>query len=86
MLIGQGVDPLRKEEMLAFLHQQPEVQHIFNLLTLQMGSDVMVAVKARMSEADSSVAMIKDINQVESRFRDNFPEVRWLFFEPDLND
>ena len=51
-----------------------------------MGRDVMVAVKAKMRPAASAVALIEAINRVERGFRAEFPQVRWLFFEPDLAD
>ena len=86
LLIGQGVQPDIKEKMIDFLSNQSEISRIFNLLTLQMGSDVMVAVKAEMTETDSAEVLIKDINRCEKAFKQEFPQVLWLFFEPDLKD
>lgn len=86
MLIGQGVDPLRKKEMLAFLAQQPAIGKVYNLLTLQMGTDVMVAIKAHMREGLSARELVDAINATEVKFRQDFPEVKWLFFEPDNHD
>lgn len=83
LLIGQGVDPLVDAEMRRFLGAQPEVADLLNLLSMQMGDRVMVAVKARMSPAADAPALIDAINRVEARFRLAFPEVMWLFFEPD---
>lgn len=83
LLIGQGVDPMVDGEMRRFLGEQPEVAQLLNLLTMQMGDRVMVAVKARMSPAADASALIDAINRVEARFRGAFPEVMWLFFEPD---
>ncbi len=86
LLIGQSADPAQREEMKAWLQQQPQVAHIYNLLTMQMGSDIMVAVKARMNDAGSQDALIDAINKVEADFRQKFPQVMWLFFEPDNQD
>ena len=86
LLIGQGVDPLRKKEMMAFLNDQNSIKNIFNLLTLQMGSDVMVAIKAEMQEVVSATELIDSINATEKQFKQQFPEVKWLFFEPDNID
>ncbi len=86
LLIGQGVEPKVKEEMERFLVQRPEVETLFSLLTLQMGNDVMVAVKALMTEKDSAQKLITDINTCEAAFREAFPETMWLFFEPDFHD
>lgn len=86
LLIGQGVEPKRREALVAFINAQPEVDVLLNLITLQMGPDVMVAVKARMSPAPDQTALIEAINRVERAMKAEFPDVRWSFFEPDIAD
>jgi len=86
LIIGQGVEPAREKEMLDFLHDMESVEKVFNLLTLQLGSSVMVAVKAKMIAQNSDTDLINAINDVEKNFRAEFPEVQWCFFEPDLHD
>ena len=55
-------------------------------LTQQLGSEVMVAVKARMTPQSSDAALVHAINKVERSLKERFSEVRWVFFEPDLAD
>ena len=86
LLIGQGVEPRRRAEMLTFLKSRPEVAEVLNLITLQMGPDVMVAVKARMEPASSDRGLIDAINTVEAAMKAEFGEIRWSFFEPDVTD
>lgn len=86
LLIGQSVDPLVRNKMQAWLRARPEVENLFNLLTMQMGGDVLVAVKAKMTATGSELALVEAINTVEAGFRQQFPDVRWLFFEPDIQD
>ncbi|MET3651324.1 cation diffusion facilitator family transporter [Dyella japonica] len=86
LLIGQGVEPKRREELMAFINARPEVDVVLNLLTLQMGPDVMVAVKARMSPAPDQTTLIEAINSVERAMKAQFPDIRWSFFEPDIAD
>jgi cation diffusion facilitator family transporter len=86
LIIGQGVEPATKQDMVKFLQEQPEVERIFSLLTLQLGDDVMVAIKAQMCPQPSDTALIEAINAVEARFRQQFPGVLWCFFEPDFED
>jgi hypothetical protein len=69
--------------MLAFFEKREEIDHVFNLLTLQLGNDVMVAVKAKMDSAES---LIEAINRCEAALKQAFPQVLWSFFEPDLED
>lgn len=82
MLIGQSMDPLRERELRAFVEARPEVLGIISLITLQLGSDAMVAVQARMREATHAPALAE---QIERAMKQAFPEVRWSFFEPDLS-
>jgi cation diffusion facilitator family transporter len=86
LLIGESVEPRMRQAMQRFLEDRSEVDQVFNMLTLQMGNDVMVAVKARMREQKSARDLIDDINRCERAFKQTFPEVRWLFFEPDVSD
>ncbi|KGI77869.1 cation diffusion facilitator family transporter [Oleiagrimonas soli] len=86
LLIGHGVEPKQREAMLGFLRERPEIECVYNLLTLHMGPDVMVAIKARMRAAASGRAQVDDINAVERDFRARFEAVRWCFFEPDVDD
>jgi len=86
LLVGQSAPPEVVAAMRAHLESQPEVKTVFNLLTQQLGSEVMVAVKAQMAPQPTDVALIDAINRVESRLREGFPQVRWIFFEPDVKD
>ena len=86
LLIGQGVEIHISDKMRRFLLERPEVEKIYNLLTLQMGPDAMVAVKARMRPTGSEDELLNSINHVEREFRQAFPMVKWLFFEPDNGD
>jgi hypothetical protein len=51
---------------------------------LQLGTDVMVSIQAEMHEAESAVALVTRINEIERALKLEFPEVRWSFFEPDF--
>jgi divalent metal cation (Fe/Co/Zn/Cd) transporter len=86
LLVGQGVEDEVRKEMCAFLENRPEIGKVLNVLTLQMGQDVMVAVKAHMRPTPSAEAMIQGINAVEDAFSSAFPQVAFIFFEPDLAD
>jgi cation diffusion facilitator family transporter len=86
MLIGQSADPIVSQGMKHYLEQRPEIARVFNLITLQMGNDVMVSVKVQMATAATVPALIASINRVEKEFRQQYPQVRWSFFEPDSSD
>lgn len=67
LLIGQSAEP----ELLARMHKHlievPEIVELYNLLTQQSGSEILVAVKARMQPQGSEVALIEAINRVDGR-------------------
>ena len=85
LLIGQSVEPAEREAIRDFIASQPEVRRVFSTITLQLGQEIMLAVKAEMREADGR-RMIDQINAVEERLHERFPAVRWIFFEPDVVD
>ena len=86
LLIGQSVEPEQRIQMLDFFQKQDEIDEVFNLLTLQLGKDVMVAVKAKMAKTDSAEALVEAVNRCEVGLKRAFPQVMWSFFEPDLKD
>ena len=86
LLVGQSAESGLVERMREQLGSQPEVASVYSLLTQQMGGDIMVAVKAKMRATGSDGTLIEAINRVERAFRQQFPAVRWMFFEPDTGD
>jgi hypothetical protein len=86
LLIGQSVSEEKRAAIRAHLEARPEVLKIFNVITLQMGPDVMVATQACLGHDLPSSELVRRINVVEESLRGAFPEVRWSFFEPDDSD
>jgi divalent metal cation (Fe/Co/Zn/Cd) transporter len=86
MLIGQSADPLVVQDMKRYLEERPEIARVFNLITLQLGNDVMVSVKVQMATVATVPALLESLNRVESEFRQRYPQTRWSFFEPDSSD
>lgn len=86
LLVGQGVDPAIRQKMILLLNERPEVEAVLNILTMQLGDDVMVAVKAKMHPAGSEQLLIANINTCEQALKTAFPQVHFLFFEPDILD
>jgi len=84
MLIGQSVDPAVQARMRRFLDERPEIGNVINLITLQLGNDVMVSVQAEMREEQSARSLAMQINDIERALKREFPEIRWSFFEPDI--
>jgi cation diffusion facilitator family transporter len=86
LLIGESADPETVSAMRQFLSERPEVAELYSLITLQLGTELMVAVKGRMQQQGTAGELVEDINCVEAALRTAFPQVRWIFFEPDVKD
>ena len=84
LLVGQGVERHVREEMLAYLGAEQAIEKVLELLTLHMGADVMVAVKAKMRPQGNLDTLVNEINRIEASFKERFPQVQWIFFEPDV--
>ena len=50
---------------------------------MQLGSEIMVAVKAKMVKVDSIDQLIHNINNCEFELKKEIPTIKWVFFEPD---
>jgi cation diffusion facilitator family transporter len=85
LLIGQSADPETETRLRNFLESHPEIERVLRLLTLQLGTSVMVSVKVQMKAA-TAAELVEGINRAERAMRAEFPEIQWLFFEPDVAD
>jgi len=84
LLIGQSTDEVTTAQIKALLESRPEIDSIINLITFQLGPQIMVAVKAKMNNTNSVNDLILNINNCESELKKNIPAVQWVFFEPDI--
>jgi cation diffusion facilitator family transporter len=85
LLIGQSADPEMVARLREFLEKQEHVDTVLRILTLQLGTSLMVALKVKMNSS-SAAEMVAAINRAERALRAEFPEIQWLFFEPDIVD
>jgi len=85
LLIGQSADPMVEAQMQEFLRKQEGVERVLRVLTLQLGATLMIAVKAQMKAA-TAAELVAAINRTEAAMRAEFPQIQWLFFEPDVAD
>jgi len=86
LLIGQSSDSETTTEIKVFLDQRPEIDRILNLITLQLGAQIMVAIKAKMAKVDTVDQLIDNINTCEAELKKSNPAIQWVFFEPDVMD
>jgi len=84
LLIGQSAEAETIVAIEAFLDGRPEIERVLNLITLQMGPQILVAVKAKMVTAPSTLQLIQNINTCEAELKKLNPAIQWVFFEPDI--
>jgi cation diffusion facilitator family transporter len=83
LITGQSAEPEVEAQIRRALTSRPEIAEVFHLITLQLGGGILLAVKARMRESQDASRLIDDVNRVEADLRIAFPQIQWLFFEPD---
>ena len=86
MLIGRSIEPALQEAIEAFLNERPEIARVFSAICVQLGPDIAISIKAEMNERVDAMKLIADTNKVEYEIKQRFPQIRWSFFEPDIED
>ena len=86
MIVGESAEPAVRAAIRTHIEAQPEVRHVVNLITLQWGEKLIVAVQAEMRESGSAAALVGSINRVEASIQAAFPQARWVFFEPEIRN
>ncbi|RJX31538.1 MAG: cation diffusion facilitator family transporter [Oxalobacter sp.] len=84
MITGESASPEKQAAIRAFIDSQEEVECVINLITLQWGGELMLAVQAKMRPQPSDRALIDAINVIEDRIQEQWPQIKWCFFEPDI--
>jgi cation diffusion facilitator family transporter len=83
LLVGQSAEPPVREAIHAYIGMALSVEEVLHVITLHFGDDIMVAVKARFKETHSVGQLAAEINALEAAMKQEFPQVKWIFFEPD---
>ena len=83
MIVGESAAPETRAEIERFVAEQPEVERVFRIITIAWGSQLMVAVKAKMAHTETALQMVDAINAVEDRLQRRWPQAKYVFFEPD---
>jgi cation diffusion facilitator family transporter len=83
LLVGQSAEAPVRAAIHAAVGRAPAVEQVLNIITLHFGDDVMVAVKARFRGATTVADLAVQINEIEAGLKREFPQVKWVFFEPD---
>jgi len=86
LLVGRSADPLIQEAIEKIIGQEPDIEKVFNTITMQFGPDTMLAAKIKMRSGLDIDAAVDSINALERRLKDEIPNLQWCFIEPDIVD
>ena len=86
LIVGRSAEEDLQEALEAQIAAEPGIDKLFRAITVQMGPQVMLAVKVRMTPGLSIEEAVKCLNALERNIKTRFPEVAWCFVEPDTHD
>ncbi len=86
LLIGRSADPDLISAIEKQISNDVEIKEVFNIITLQMGPQIMLAAKIRMNDNLKFNDVCEKINLLEERLKQQFPEIGWCFVEPDIHN
>jgi len=86
LIVGRSAEEDLQEALRTEVAASPDIEKLLNAITLQMGPDVMLALKVQMRAGLTLEAAVDSINELERRIKAKFPEVAWCFVEPDVAD
>ena len=86
LIVGRSAE----EDLQQAIHVQIEasdgIEDLLNAITVQLGPQVMLAIKVRMTAGIPVEQAVANINALERSIKAKFPEVAWCFVEPDVAD
>ncbi len=86
LLVGRSADPLIQKAIDNIIGQQPDIEKVFNIITIQFGPDTMLAAKIKIRSGMDIDAAVMSINVLERRLKEEIPNLEWCFIEPDIAD
>jgi cation diffusion facilitator family transporter len=86
LIVGRSAE----EDLQAAIHAEIEasegIDDLLNAITLQLGPQVMLAIKVRMVPGTSLEKAVAQLNALERNIKAKHPEIAWCFVEPDVTD
>jgi len=86
LLVGRSADPLIQEAIDKVIQDDEDIERVFNTITMQMGPYTMLAAKVKLKSGIDIDTAVDDINDLEARLKEDIPNLKWCFIEPDSYD
>ncbi len=86
LLVGRSADPLIRQAIDEVIREHDDIEQLFNTITMQMGPYTLLAAKVRLRPGIDIETAVRDINELEVRLKEEIPNLKWCFMEPDTVD
>jgi cation diffusion facilitator family transporter len=86
LIVGRSAEEDLQKAIAEHIEATDGIEELLNAITLQLGPQVMLAIKVRMTPGISIETAVELINGLERSIKARFPEVAWCFVEPDDTD
>jgi cation diffusion facilitator family transporter len=87
LLLGESADPKLEQAIVQLTIDDPNVDKLIRLLTIQQGpNEIVAAMKLKFRDGLETKQLVDAINTFEVELKKRVPEVRWSFIEPDYTD
>jgi cation diffusion facilitator family transporter len=86
LIVGRSAEEDLQQAIHAQIEASDGIEDLLNAITLQLGPQVMLAIKVRMTPGIPIEQAIANLNALERTIKAKFPEVAWCFVEPDVAD
>ena len=86
LLVGRSADPLIQAAIDKVIREHGDIEQVFNSITMQMGPYTMLAAKIKLKSGIDIDTAVNDINKLERRLKEEIPNLKWCFIEPDVVD
>jgi cation diffusion facilitator family transporter len=86
LIVGRSAEEDLQQAINAQIAGERGIEKLYHAIIMQMGPQVMLAVKVKMAPGQSLDEAIACLNRLERTVKAKFPEVAWCFVEPDNAD
>jgi len=86
LLVGRSADPIIQEAIADIIRHDEDIEKVFNAITLQFGPDTLLAAKIKLKSGIDIDTAVARINELERHLKEQIPDLKWCFIEPDVED
>jgi cation diffusion facilitator family transporter len=86
LIVGRSAEPELRALIDEIINKDDSIEELLNSITMQFGSEVVLASKLKMKAGISIEEAVKHINELEVEIKKQVPTVKWCFMEPDIKD